>query len=57
MLESIGTIDKVPAFIEQVKQRKKKLMGFGHRVYKSYDPRAKIIRQIAYEVCSLLHHL
>ncbi|KAI8048888.1 citrate synthase-like protein [Syncephalis plumigaleata] len=44
-----GTVDAVPQFLEQVKQRKKKLMGFGHRVYKNYDPRAKIIRQVAYE--------
>eukprot|EP01117_Protostelium_nocturnum_P019151 TRINITY_DN821_c0_g1_i1.p1 TRINITY_DN821_c0_g1~~TRINITY_DN821_c0_g1_i1.p1 ORF type:complete len:507 (-),score=180.22 TRINITY_DN821_c0_g1_i1:109-1596(-) len=50
MLEEIGTVDKIPQFIEDVKNRKKKLMGFGHRVYKNYDPRAKIIRRIAYEV-------
>ncbi|RKP24791.1 citrate synthase-like protein, partial [Syncephalis pseudoplumigaleata] len=50
MLEEIGTVDAVPQFLEQVKQRKKKLMGFGHRVYKNYDPRAKIIRQVAHEV-------
>ncbi|KAJ3032620.1 hypothetical protein HDV00_007314 [Rhizophlyctis rosea] len=50
MLEDIGSVDKVATFLEEVKQRKRKLMGFGHRVYKSYDPRAKIIRRIAYEV-------
>ncbi|RHZ83066.1 hypothetical protein Glove_99g185 [Diversispora epigaea] len=50
MLEEIGSIDKVPLFLEQVKDRKRKLFGFGHRVYKNYDPRAKIIRKIAYEV-------
>lgn len=50
MLEEIGTIDKVSTFLEQVKERKRKLFGFGHRVYKNYDPRAKIIRKIAYEV-------
>lgn len=50
MLEEIGTVDKIPQFIEDVKNRKKKLMGFGHRVYKNYDPRAKIIRRVAYEV-------
>jgi citrate synthase len=50
MLEEIGTVDKVPQFIEDVKNRKKKLMGFGHRIYKNYDPRAKIIKKIAYEV-------
>jgi citrate synthase len=50
MLESIGTKDNIPAFIEGVKNKKKKLMGFGHRIYKNYDPRAKIIRKIAYDV-------
>lgn len=40
----------VPAFIEAVKQKKQRLMGFGHRIYKSYDPRARIVRQLAYEV-------
>ncbi|KND00222.1 citrate (Si)-synthase [Spizellomyces punctatus DAOM BR117] len=50
MLEEIGSVDNVAPFLEQVKQRKRKLMGFGHRVYKNYDPRAKIIRRIAYEV-------
>jgi citrate synthase len=50
MLESIGTVDAIPAFIEAVKRRKKKLMGFGHRIYKNFDPRAKIIRTLAYEV-------
>ncbi len=50
MLEEIGSVEKVPEFIEDVKKRKKKLMGFGHRVYKNYDPRAKIIRKVAYEV-------
>lgn len=51
MLEEIGTVENVPKFIEGVKNKKKKLMGFGHRIYKNYDPRAKIIRQTAYEVC------
>ncbi|KAI9173181.1 hypothetical protein H9P43_007312 [Blastocladiella emersonii ATCC 22665] len=46
MLQEIGTVDKVPAFIEQVKQKKRKLMGFGHRVYRSYDPRARIMRKV-----------
>jgi len=50
MLESIGSLQGVPQFLEDVKKRKKKLMGFGHRIYKNYDPRARIIRQIAYEV-------
>ena len=50
MLTEIGTIDNVPAFIESVKAGKGRLMGFGHRVYKNYDPRATIIKQTAYEV-------
>lgn len=54
MLTSIGTKENVPQFIEQVKAKKKKLMGFGHRVYKNYDPRAKIIRTIAYEVFDIV---
>lgn len=57
MLEEIGSADKVPGFLEEVKQRKRKLFGFGHRVYKNYDPRAKIIRNIAYEVKKSLSRL
>lgn len=50
MLTEIGDIKNIPAFIERVKKREVLLMGFGHRVYKNYDPRAKIIKQVAYEV-------
>jgi len=50
MLARIGSVEKVPAFIEGVKNREERLMGFGHRVYKSYDPRAKIIKRTADEV-------
>ncbi|MFO1096234.1 MAG: citrate synthase [Planctomycetaceae bacterium] len=50
MLEEVGSKKNVPAFIERVKSGEVKLMGFGHRVYKNYDPRAKIIKQCAYEV-------
>jgi citrate synthase len=50
MLDQIGTKDKVPAYIEQIKAGKGRLMGFGHRVYKNYDPRARIIKQVADEV-------
>ena len=50
MLDEIGTKDNIPGFIEQVKDGKRKLMGFGHRVYKNYDPRARIIKQVAEEV-------
>jgi citrate synthase len=50
MLNDIGSIDNVPAFVESVKQGEGRLMGFGHRVYKNYDPRAKIIKEAAYDV-------
>ncbi len=50
MLQNIGSVKNVPAFIERVKKGETRLMGFGHRVYKNYDPRAKIIRKVAYEV-------
>jgi citrate synthase len=50
MLREIGSKDKVPQFIKDVKERKALLMGFGHRVYKNYDPRAKIIKRLADDV-------
>ncbi len=50
MLREIGTVDRIPNFLEQVKNGEAKLMGFGHRVYKSYDPRAKVIKDTAYDV-------
>jgi citrate synthase len=50
MLNEIGSISNVPAYVERVKKGEMRLMGFGHRVYKNYDPRAKIIKQIAHEV-------
>ena len=50
MLTEIGSIDEVPAFVESVKQGHGRLQGFGHRVYKNYDPRAKIIKRTADEV-------
>ena len=50
MLERIGTVENIPAFLEGVKERKEKLMGFGHRVYKNYDPRARIIKKHVDEV-------
>jgi citrate synthase len=50
MLQEIGSIEHIPDFIKRVKAGDGRLMGFGHRVYKSYDPRAKIIKQTAYEV-------
>src|SRR5690606_10854715 len=50
MLRRIGSTDNVPAFIEGVKAGKARLMGFGHRVYKNYDPRAKIIKKACDDV-------
>jgi citrate synthase len=50
MLMAIGAKDKVPEFIKKVKGGEGRLMGFGHRVYKNYDPRAKIIKEIADQV-------
>jgi citrate synthase len=47
MLHEIGSITNIPAFIKRVKAGEGRLMGFGHRVYKSYDPRAKIIKKMA----------
>jgi citrate synthase len=45
MLERIGSADNIPDFLERVKERKERLMGFGHRVYKNYDPRARLIKE------------
>jgi citrate synthase len=50
MIAEIENVKNVPSFIEEVKAGKGRLMGFGHRVYKSYDPRAKIVKQLADEV-------
>ncbi len=50
MLNQIGSKNKIPAFIKDVKEGKGRLMGFGHRVYKNYDPRAKIIKKMADQV-------
>ena len=50
MLREIGSWDKVAAYVERVKRGEVKLMGFGHRIYKNYDPRARIIKQVADEV-------
>ncbi len=56
MLEEIGSVDHIPEFIRQVKDKNSsvKLMGFGHRVYKNYDPRAKLMRETCYEVLAEL---
>ena len=56
MLKEIGTVDKIGEFVKQVKDKNSgvKLMGFGHRVYKNYDPRAKLMRETCYEVLNEL---
>ena len=54
MLEEIGSTDHIPEFMESVKRGERRLMGFGHRVYKAYDPRASIIKQTAHEVFEVL---
>ena len=54
MLKEIGTVDKIPEFVKGVKNREQKLMGFGHRVYKSYDPRAKVMAATTHEVLDAL---
>jgi citrate synthase len=56
MLEDIGTVDNIPKFLERVKDKDggKRLMGFGHRVYKNFDPRAKIIREMCHKVLGRL---
>ena len=54
MLLEIGSVNRVPEYVKQVKSGEKKLMGFGHRVYKNYDPRARIVKRIAYEVFDVM---
>ncbi|CAG9314401.1 unnamed protein product [Blepharisma stoltei] len=53
MLEEIGSVENIPAFLDKVKIGKGRLMGFGHRVYKNYDPRAKIVKRLADDVFSI----
>ena len=50
MLKEIGTPDRIPEYVQGVKDKKYRLMGFGHRVYKNYDPRAKVMQQTCHEV-------
>ncbi len=50
MLREIGSVDRVPQIIKEVKSGARRLMGFGHRIYKAYDPRARIIKDLAYRV-------
>jgi citrate synthase len=50
MLKEIGDVSRVPTYIDRVKEGGYRLMGFGHRIYRNYDPRAKVIRELAHEV-------
>jgi citrate synthase len=56
MLEEIGSVDKIPEFVKRVKDKSEgvRLMGFGHRVYKNYDPRAKVMQETCHEVLDKL---
>jgi len=54
MLLEIGNVNNVPAYIKRVKAGERLLMGFGHRVYKNYDPRARIVKDTAYEVFDVM---
>jgi len=54
MLMDIGSIANVPSYVKRVKSGEKRLMGFGHRIYKNYDPRARIIKRIADEVFDIM---
>ena len=56
MLETIGSVDNIKDYVQGVKDRKYKLMGFGHRVYKNFDPRAKVMQKTAHEVLGELGH-
>jgi citrate synthase len=54
MLVQIGSVANVPAYLKRVKSGEVRLMGFGHRIYKNYDPRARIIKHVAYEVFDVM---
>ena len=58
MLQEIGTVDRIPEYVERAKDRNDpfRLMGFGHRVYKNYDPRARIMQKTCHEVLEALGH-
>jgi citrate synthase len=56
MLETIGSVENIPDYVQGVKDKKYKLMGFGHRVYKNFDPRAKVMQKTAHEVLAELGH-
>jgi citrate synthase len=56
MLIEIGSVDRIPEYVQGVKDRKYRLMGFGHRVYKNYDPRAKVMQKTCHEVLAEVGH-
>jgi citrate synthase len=56
MLKEIGSVDRIPEYVQGVKDRRYRLMGFGHRVYKNYDPRAKVMQQTCHEVLDEVGH-
>jgi citrate synthase len=56
MLMEIGSVDRIPEYVQGVKDRKYRLMGFGHRVYKNYDPRAKVMQKTCHEVLAEVGH-
>jgi citrate synthase len=56
MLKEIGSVDRIPEYVQGVKDRKYRLMGFGHRVYKNYDPRAKVMQTTCHEVLAEVGH-
>jgi len=56
MLKEIATVDRIPEYVQGVKDRRYRLMGFGHRVYKNYDPRAKVMQATCHEVLDEVGH-
>ena len=56
MLKEIGTVDRIPEYVQGVKDRRYRLMGFGHRVYKNYDPRATVMQKTCHEVLAEVGH-
>ena len=56
MLAEIGSVENIPEYVQGVKDRRYRLMGFGHRVYKKYDPRAKVMQQTCHEVLKEVGH-
>jgi citrate synthase len=56
MLKEIGSVDRIPEYVQGVKERRYRLMGFGHRVYKNYDPRATVMQKTCHEVLNEVGH-